>query len=212
VNLAEKYQQLIKNVPDNVRIIYVAKYVDAAKTQELVALGAKDIGENRVQQGRDKAEIIKDVTWHMIGPLQSNKVRQAVKTFDYIQSVDSMELARHIGAEAKRIGKVQKILLEVNIGREAQKHGFLPENLTFGLGIVQKFPGLAIVGLMAIPPYDDDPEKSRPYFQEMKKLFDQNQPLQYLSMGMSGDYKIAIEEGANMIRVGSILFEEALSS
>jgi PLP dependent protein len=207
VSLAAKYQQLIQNVPPTVKIVFVTKYADLAQTQELVALGARDIGENRVQSGRDKAEVIQDVTWHMIGPLQSNKVRQAVKTFDYIQSVENMELARHIGAEARRIGKTQKILLEVNIGREAQKHGFLPENLAFGLNIVKKFPGISIVGLMAIPPFNDDPEKSRPYFREMKKLFASCQPLEYLSLGMSADYKIAIEEGANMIRVGSVLFE-----
>ncbi len=190
----------------------MTKYVDVATTKELIAAGAKILGENRIQVAKEKkAAVDADICWQMIGPLQKNKVKLAVKMFDLIQSVDSLALAAEINKQAEKIAKKQKILIQVNIGREEQKHGFLAEDLSEAFKQIKTFKFIETQGLMTIPPYDADPEKTRPYFRKMKEIFDslasQFSTPSYLSMGMSGDYLVAIEEGANMVRVGSLLFE-----
>jgi len=214
VSLATNYHKFIKTIPDNVTPIFVTKYVDISVTEALIKLGAQTIGENRIQVAREKQDAIKDpIAWHMIGPLQKNKAKYAVRMFELIQSVDSLSLAIEINKQAKKISKTQKILIQINIGKESQKHGFLPEEIESATKEISELSNIEINGLMAIPPFSDNPENTRGYFREMKTLFDKitlNSKLltfSYLSMGMSGDYLIAIEEGANMVRVGSLLFQ-----
>lgn len=190
------------------RLVAVTKYASLEQIQELIAAGQKVLGESRVQDAQKKAEILKEqnIEWHMVGHLQTNKVKQAIKIFEYIQSVDSLRLAQEIDKEAKKINKVQKILVQINIGREPQKTGILPEETENLIKEVTGLTNLQICGLMAIAPYFDNSEKARPYFKEMKKIFDTFPGLTYLSMGMSQDYQIALTEGSNMVRIGSALF------
>mgnify|MGYP000986676901 FL=1 len=151
--------------------------------------------------------------WHFIGHLQSNKCRDAVELFEMIQSVDSLSLAQEINKRAEQAAKTMPILLEVNVAGEASKFGYKPEQLLADLKTINSLPRLEIHGLMAVPPFSPLPEKSRPYFQTLSQLKLQAEqmlgaPLLHLSMGMSGDFEIAIEEGATIVRVGTALFGE----
>ncbi|NTV23108.1 MAG: YggS family pyridoxal phosphate-dependent enzyme [Nanoarchaeota archaeon] len=182
--------------------------------QEAIADGIRDIGENRIQEADVKYAQLralfaeKNVKFHFIGKLQKNKVKKAVSMFDLIQSVDSFELAAEIDRQAGIIKKKQDILVEVNIGEEPQKAGIIKDKLHKTLESIKQLPHVMVKGLMAIPPYTENPEASRQYFREMKKIYEREKTpdFEFLSMGMSSDYKIAIEEGANMVRLGTLLF------
>lgn len=197
------------------KLLAVTKYVTNEQIQELINCGQKMLGESRVQDALKKYEFFQgnNLEWHMIGHLQTNKVKQAVKIFDYIQSVDSPRIAESINIEAQKINKIQKILIQVNIGREPQKSGIAPE-LTQELATkVLGLRNLELCGLMAIVPDVNDPEQARPYFKEMRTIFEtiklanpQLNNFQCLSMGMSHDYLVAVSEGATMVRIGSALF------
>jgi len=211
-NLLNNYQEITASLSEDITLVCVTKYVGIAETQELIQAGAQNIGENRIQVAREKIDSIPDnVKWQMIGPLQKNKAKYAVKMFDMIQSVDSLSLATELNKQAEKISKIQKILLQVNIGEESQKYGFLSSEVAKAITNVDSLKNIKIKGLMAIPPFNEDTENSRPYFQQMKSLFDHINtnilPLTYLSMGMSADYQVAIEEGSNMVRIGSLLFK-----
>ncbi|SDP10626.1 YggS family pyridoxal phosphate-dependent enzyme [Selenomonas ruminantium] len=197
-----------------VTLVAVTKNHDTAAMREAIAAGATDVGENRVQEAKGKfAEIGNCVTWHLIGHLQTNKVRQAVKFSDLIHSVDSLHLAEAINSEAARIDKVQDILVQVNLAREESKSGIYKEDLFAALQAINVFPNLRLRGLMCMAPNYEDVEMCRPLFREMYEIFREVQDLDLptsnidtLSMGMTHDYEIAVEEGANMVRVGTAIF------
>ena len=204
----------ILNELEGTKLVCVTKTVDAERINESIRAGASIIGENRVQEFEDKSEDILPCERHLIGHLQSNKVKKAVQLFDLIESVDSLKLLRDIDKKAKAIDKAQKVLLQVNIGNEEQKFGFEKDKIEQVFTNIDSLKNIQIKGLMCIPPFVSA-EQTRSYFREMKVLFDtlkedckeiNNVHMQELSMGMSGDYKIAIEEGATMVRVGSAIF------
>ena len=186
----------------------------AVTKNHAIAAGAVNVGENRVQEAKTKfAEIGNAVTWHLIGHLQTNKVRQAVKFADIIHSVDSLHLAEAISSEAARIDKVQDILVQVNLAKEDSKSGVYREDLQEMLQEVTALPNLCLRGLMCMAPNYENVEMCRPLFREMYKIYQQVQDLDLpmsninmLSMGMTHDYEIAVEEGANVVRVGTAIF------
>ena len=193
--------------PASVQLIAVTKTVSAERIREAVACGIRDIGENRLQEGLPKREALADldVTWHFIGHLQSNKAKKVVEAFDWVQSVDRLELAQKLNqyAGARRL----PVLIEVKLQAEESKSGVDELELPGLLDAVARFERLELRGLMAIPPYLENPEDVRPYFRKLRELAGRFS-LKELSMGMSHDFEIAIEEGATMIRVGSALFGE----
>ncbi|MGM5487725.1 MAG: YggS family pyridoxal phosphate-dependent enzyme [Nanobdellota archaeon] len=183
-------------------LIAATKYVDYPQINQAIDQGIKVIGENRIQDLERKLPNLRPCEKHFIGHLQSNKTRKAVEHFDCIQSVDSMKLADLIDKHAGHRGKIQDILIQVNIGREPQKAGVHPDHLQTLLNHTKKLQNVNVKGLMCIPPQKTDP---RHYFREMRQLKDKYN-LKHLSMGMSSDYRIAIQEGATMVRIGSLLF------
>ncbi len=180
--------------------------------KQAVYAGVKIIAENRVQEAELKYKQLKEffiknnVEFHLIGHLQTNKAKKAVEIFDLIQTLDSLKLADKISRHAFKIKKTQKVLVQINIGDEPQKYGIKKQDLFVFLEKLRQFNNIEVKGLMCIPPYNKDP---RPYFREMKALFDKSN-LEILSMGMSNDYRIAIEEGSNMVRIGTKIFGKRL--
>jgi pyridoxal phosphate enzyme (YggS family) len=210
--------------PASVRLVAVTKTVGIDAVKTLVEAGVTDIGENRVKELLFKKERLahdaghmthdRPLRWHLIGHLQTNKVRQAAGEVDLVHSVDSPRLAEEIDRRAAQQGAPASVLLEVNIAREPQKHGFSPEALGEDLSAIRKLSRLDIQGLMTMPPLTDDPEKSRPHFRALRELRDRLQedlhlPLPELSMGMSQDYEVAVEEGATLLRIGRALFQQS---
>jgi pyridoxal phosphate enzyme (YggS family) len=202
--------------PASVRLVVVTKTVDHERIKEAVDAGATIFGENRVQEARGKVEKLGGVaSWHLIGHLQVNKAKYAVKLFDLIHSVDSLELAAEIDKQAAKIGKKQNVLVEVNIAGEASKAGMAVKKAPALVREIAKHNNIAIQGLMTIPPFSEEPEDSRPYFCVLRELSETlagenipNAAMKELSMGMSGDFEVAIEEGATMVRVGTLIFGE----
>jgi len=200
--------------PESVRLVAVSKTVGAERVRQAIEAGAKILGENYVQEAQKKIEVLgHDVAWHFIGHLQTNKAKAAAGLFDYIHSVDSMNLAQELARRAKLRGKVLPVLLQVNIGGEATKFG-AQEKETFLLAEkLSAAEGIEVRGLMTMPPYFEDPEASRPYFVELRRLSEhlaqQKIPrisMEELSMGMSNDFEVAVEEGATLLRVGTAIF------
>jgi len=200
--------------PEDIQIVAVTKTVQPETIQVAVDCGIKILGENRVQEAQKKVGLVKgDVSWHMIGHLQKNKVKYAVKLFSMIQSVDSYELAVEIDKRAGMLGKVMDVLIQVNIGREKTKFGAEYEETPELIKRISTLEHVRIKGLMAIAPFREDPEDVRPFFRKMRELFLEiksknikNVDMSFLSMGMTHDFHIAIEEGANMIRIGTGIF------
>ena len=198
----------------DVTLIAVTKNHDVEAMREAIDFGVKDIGENRIQEAGEKFEILdRQVKKHLIGHLQTNKVKQAVKMFDLIHSIDSEHLALAVDRAAKAIDKVQNVLIQVNLAKEESKTGVEIENLEKLIDTVIGLDNLKLCGLMMIAPNYEDVELCRPLFKQMYELFqnlksrDLNKSdIKYLSMGMTHDYKIAVEEGANMVRVGTAIF------
>ena len=201
----------IKNlkIPEIVKLIAVSKKKPVEFIEEAYNSGHRDFGENYIQDAIPKIiklNHLKDIKWHFIGHLQSNKVKLAAQYFDMIQTIDSKKLAIKLNNACGEINKIIPILIEINIGFEKNKGGINQENLLDLLDHIKSLKNLKIQGLMCIPPYDENPE---PYFKEMKYLFDRykgDYNLDILSMGMSGDYNIAIAEGGNLVRVGTAIF------
>jgi PLP dependent protein len=202
--------------PSSVKLIVVTKTVDAEIIRHAVAAGALALGENRVQEAREKIEKLGNIArWHLIGRLQTNKAKYAVKLFDLIHSVDSLELAKELDKQAAKTGKVQDILIEVSIAGESAKAGVAMQDVTTLVREAAKLKNISIKGLMTMPPYSENPEDSRPFFRKLRDLADtmikEGMPsvsMKELSMGMSGDFEVAIEEGATMVRVGTAIFGE----
>ena len=198
--------------PDSVTLLAVSKTHPPETIQAAANYGQVFFGENKVQEAKAKIPLCSGkLRWHFIGHLQSNKVRDAVELFEMIQSVDSLNLAKEISKRCEQAAKQMPVLLEVNVAGEASKFGYKPEQLLADLDEINSLPKIEIHGLMAIPPYATDPEKARPYFQRLRDLKIQCEkilgaPLPHLSMGMSGDFEIAVEEGATIVRIGTALF------
>lgn len=200
--------------PDDVKLMAVTKTVDTARIMEAINCGIKVIGENRVQEIEKKfLEIGSQVEWHMIGHLQTNKVKYIVDKVSMIQSVDSLKLAQEINKQFGKRRRIIDVLVEINIGKEPNKHGIDPDSAAEFTESVGKFENLRVRGLMTVAPALEKSESVRPYFKKMKQIFDQlrskqmeNISMDFLSMGMTGDFETAVEEGANMVRVGSGIF------
>jgi hypothetical protein len=203
--------------PDSVQLIAISKRQNIEKIKEAVSCGQLIFGENYLLEAKQKKEHLpgdKNICYHFTGHLQSNKARLATEIFDVIETVDRVKIARLIDRHCTNIGREVSILVQVNIGRERQKHGVLPENTKNLLCEIKKETNLKVIGLMTMVPKTDDPESSRPYFKAMRQLadilsdnnlFTPHRKIE-LSMGMSADFEIAIEEGATMVRVGTALF------
>lgn len=188
-----------------VRLVAVTKTFPATDVDHAIAAGMTDVGENKVQEARDKKPSVASAArWHLIGHLQSNKARDAVRLFDVIQTVDSVELAEKIAHVADSLGKCQEVLLQVNVGRESQKSGAEIEDVAGLVRRVSGMPSLHLSGLMTIPPVGES-EAMRPHFRELARM-GHDLGLQELSMGMTDDFEVAVEEGATIIRVGRAIF------
>ena len=199
-----------------IEIIAVSKTQTEAIVREALRAGLTRFGENKVQEARGKIEAIGRGEWHLIGHLQSNKVKDAVQLFHSIDSVDRLDLAEEINVRADAIGKTQNVLLQVNIAGESTKFGCAPDAARSLAESINNLPNLTLCGLMTIAPYSPEPEKSRPHFAALRELRDKIQTdtglkLPTLSMGMSGDYIVAVEEGATHLRIGSAIFGERLT-
>ena len=194
--------------PEDVTLVAVSKTIEPERVEAALAAGQTLFGESRVQEAKAKIPLISGrAHWHMIGHLQTNKARDAVALFEVIHSVDSLKLAAELSKWAEHAGKTQVIFLEVNVSGEASKFGLKPEDLESTLVEINKLPRLEVQGLMTIAPVTKDVEKARPYFRRLRELRDALS-LRELSMGMTHDFEVAIEEGATMVRIGSAIFGE----
>ena len=193
--------------PDEVKLIAVTKEASVEDIGRVLSLGVKDIGENRVQDAAVKHRAIGDAaSWHMIGHLQTNKAKDAVSIFSLIHSLDSEHLAEAIDKEAMKIGKVQDVLVQVNISGELSKFGIEPDDAAEFIKKVSFYKNIRVRGLMTIAPETKDSEAARKFFRSLRQLRDRIGGLQELSMGMTGDFEAAIEEGATMLRIGRAIF------
>ena len=198
--------------PDSVILLAVTKSQPPEVVQAAAKLGLIFFGENKVQEAKAKMPLCPgNLRWHMIGHLQSNKCRDAVELFKMIQSVDSLSLAQEINKRAEPAARTMPVLIEVNVAGEASKFGYQPEQLLAELKELNALPRIEIHGLMTVPPWSAEAEKARPHFRRLRGIKAQCEqilgaPLPDLSMGMSGDFEIAIEEGATMVRIGTALF------
>ncbi len=201
-------ERIKKEIPSHVRLVAVTKTVSVEEIKILKSLGVNDFGENRINASEEKIKQV-PADWHMIGHTQSNKAKKAVKLFSVIQSVDSVKIAQAIDKECQKQNKRISILLQVNIAKEPQKYGFSEEEIESAIEAISHLRNVSLEGFMMMAP-NVEPEKTRCYFKQMKTLFDKYKKqynLKTLSMGMSNDYKIAIEEGSNMVRTGTKLFD-----
>lgn len=215
MSVAENFKTIRAELDDKIILVAVTKNHGVDFMQEVCDAGATDIGENRVQEAAEKFPVLnRNVTRHLIGHLQTNKVKPAVKLFDLIQSVDSIHLATTLDKAAASISKVQDVLIQVNAAREPQKSGVLLEDLNSLIELVDSAKNLRLRGLMMIAPNLPDVENCRPLFRQMRTLFDKLKPARaafdFLSMGMTHDYKVAVEEGANVVRIGTAIFGERI--
>lgn len=212
--IKENVRGILNELPQGVELVAVAKTRTADEVLEAINAGVKNIGENYLQEAEDVFKLIgKKARWHFIGHLQKNKVKKAVEVFDIIETVDSYDLAKEIDKRCGQISKVISVLIEINSGREPQKFGVLPENVEEIIRQISCLKNIKIMGLMTMGPRFGNPEDSRPYFIETKKTFEkikaldlENVQMRYLSMGMSNSYRIAVDEAANIVRVGSRIF------
>ncbi len=214
VDIKANLEEVRRNIPQGVLLVAVTKTHTPQEINTAIDEGVTDIGENKVQEILDKYDSVKPVRWHMIGHLQTNKVKYIIDKVSLIHSVDSLKLAKEIDKRAKQHDRTMGILLQINAAAEESKFGIAPEE-TRGLieAILDCCENIVIKGLMFVAPFAEDTEEVRPYFAKVKKLFDECAEIrherldfEYLSMGMSHDYRTAIEEGSNLVRVGSAIF------
>jgi PLP dependent protein len=218
-NLVEVWERISRAIqksgrePDSARLIAVSKQISVDRIEEARAAGAVVFGENKIQEAIPKIEKMgaEGIFWHFIGHLQKNKIKFLDERFDLIHSVDSFELAEKISKHYHSENRVQKILLQVNVSSEAAKFGMEPKELEKKMAEFFRLKGIQVEGLMTIPPFDSDPENSRRHFSRLRELREQYEkqnglPLNELSMGMSNDFEVALEEGATLVRVGTAIF------
>jgi pyridoxal phosphate enzyme (YggS family) len=222
MTLKERYQRILENIDkacnranrskDEITIMAVCKGQTSESIKEAIDVGIKYFGENRTQEAAVHMSDLKDenVEWHYIGKLQKNKINKIIKTFDFIQSVDGIKSLEHI---QKRVSDPLEVFIEINIADEKTKSGFTPQGLRKAMAYISNLTKIKVTGFMLIPPFNRDPENVRPYFMELKELQQEinsmnheNFNIQHLSMGMSNDYDVAVEEGATIIRIGTELF------
>jgi len=205
--------------PEDVTLIAVSKTIGPASIQQAVDAGIKNLGENRVQEAAEKVDRLtgSGVCWHLIGHLQSNKARQALRIFDYIHTVDSVELAARLDRIAGEIGRTPSVLAQVKLGDEPAKSGAAPDTLPAVIEALDSAANLKLRGLMVIPPLSESTDSARGYFRTLRQILEgvnrgrpRERRLAHLSMGMSGDYETAVEEGATMVRVGTAIFGSRL--
>lgn len=214
--IKQNVAQILSELPNGVELVAAAKTRSPNEVLQAIEAGIKIVGENYVQEAEPAYEVVGNrAKWHFIGHLQRNKVKKAVKLFDMIETVDSAEIAKEIDKRCAQIGKVMPVLIEINSGREEQKSGVFPEKTEQLVTEISSLQNIRVKGLMTMGPRFGNPEDSRPYFVETKKIFDKlknldlsNVEMRYLSMGMTNSYKIAIDEGANIVRIGSKIFGE----
>jgi pyridoxal phosphate enzyme (YggS family) len=214
--IEENVKKILAELPPGVNLVGAAKTRTPEEIDKSIAAGLEIIGENYVQEAERAFEVVGNrVKWHMIGHLQRNKAKKAVGVFDMIETVDSMKLAREIDKCCGKIGKIMPVLIEINSGEETQKAGVLPEEAIDLIKEMSTLANIKVMGLMTMGPFTGDPEEARPFFVKTKKLFQElkemnlpNVEMRYLSMGMSNSYKVALEEGANMVRIGTKIFGE----
>lgn len=215
-HITETVKRILAELPEGVELVAAVKSRRPEEILEAIEAGVRILGENYLQEAETAFETIGTrAKWHFIGHLQKNKVKKAVQIFDMIETVDSAEIAALIDTRCRQAGKVMPVLIEVNSGRELQKSGVLPEDTEQLVRQIAEYENILVKGLMTMGPAAGDPEDSRPYFVETRKTFERIKSLdipgtemKYLSMGMTNSYRIAIEEGANIVRLGSIIFGE----
>ena len=216
MTIKQNVKQILSELPNGVGLVAAAKTRTAEEVLEAIESGVKIIGENYVREAEGIYEGIgSKAKWHFIGHLQKNKAKKAVSLFDMIETIDSVDLATEIDKRCAQIGKIMPVLIEINSGREKQKSGVLPENTEQLVREISHLQNIKVTGLMTMGPRFGNPENSRPYFVETKVIFDRmkklnlpNVEMRYLSMGMTNSYKIALSEGANMVRIGTKIFGE----
>lgn len=212
--IEENVKKILDELPTSVELVAASKTRTPEEILQAIQAGIKIIGQNYVQEAQKAYSIIgQQVKWHFIGHLQRNKVKKAVEIFDMIETIDSIRLASEIDKQCRRLGKIMPILIEINSGREQQKYGIFPEDMEDLTKKISGLKNIKIQGLMTMGPMFGNPEDARPYFVETKKVFDKIRTLdipdiemRYLSMGMTNSYLVAIEEGANLVRIGSKIF------
>lgn len=200
--------------PEEIKLVAVTKTATIEQIKEAISAGVKIIGENKVQEAKEKYHILSaDIEWHLVGHLQTNKVKYAIEIFDCIHSVDSIKLAEEIDKRSLQFGKTTNVLVEVNVSGEESKYGIKPEEVEPFLKEISEFSRIRVRGLMTIAPIAEDKEEVRPYFRKLRELSEEiknksikNVKMDYLSMGMTEDFEVAIEEGANMVRIGRGIF------
>ena len=207
----ERAAQRAGRDPKGINLVAVSKTVEVARIKEAIEAGVLILGENYIQEAQKKIEAIgKPVSWHFIGHLQSNKARYAVRLFDVVHSTDSIPLAEELNRRAEQEERVIRVMIEVNLSREATKFGTDEERMFSLAKRIQDLKHLSLEGLMTMPPYFDSPEMSRPYYVALRELKErmikEGVPMKELSMGMSNDFEIAIEEGATYVRIGTAIF------
>ncbi|MBA7499553.1 Pyridoxal phosphate homeostasis protein [subsurface metagenome] len=199
---------------EEIKLVAVTKTATIEQIKEAISAGVKIIGENKVQEAKEKYQILSaDIEWHLVGHLQTNKVKYAIEIFDLIHSVDSIKLAKEIDRRSQQFGMITNVLVEVNVSGEETKYGIKPEEVESFLKEVSEFSRIKVRGLMTIAPIAEDQEEVRPYFRKLRELSEEiksknlkNVKMDYLSMGMTEDFEVAIEEGANMVRIGRGIF------
>ena len=214
--IKENVSQILSELPQGIELVAAAKSRMPEEVLEAVNAGIKIIGENYVQEAQKVFELLGNkARWHFIGHLQKNKVKKAVKIFDMIETVDSVEIAKEIDKQCAQEDKTMPVLIEINSAREKQKFGVFPEEAAELIKKLTEFKNIRIMGLMTMGPWSGNPEDARPYFVKTKRIFEKiktlnlpNAQMQCLSMGMSNSYRVAIEEGANIVRIGTAIFAE----
>jgi pyridoxal phosphate enzyme (YggS family) len=214
LRVMEKIEEAARKIgrdPNEIKLVAVSKTVESARIMEAIEAGVSTLGENYVQEAQKKIEEIgRPVSWHFIGHLQTNKAKYAIRLFDMIHSLDSVPLAEELNRRAEQADRVMEVMIEVNLSKEATKFGTDEEVVVNLAKRIQNLNHLSLEGLMTMPPYFDSPELSRPYYialRELKeKMVKEGVPMKDLSMGMSNDFEIAIEEGATYVRVGTAIF------
>ena len=214
--IKQSVSRILDELPNGVTLVATAKTREPEEILEAIKSGVRIIGENYVQEAERAYSIVGNrAEWHLIGHLQKNKVKKAVGIFDMIETIDSLEIAREIDKRCAQIGKVMPVLVEINSGREQQKSGVFPEKAEQLVREISGLQNIRVKGLMTMGPRFGNSEDARPYFVETKRVFERikklnlaNIEMRYLSMGMTNSYKIALEEGANIVRIGSKIFGE----
>jgi pyridoxal phosphate enzyme (YggS family) len=214
--IKDKVKKILEGLPEGVELVGAVKTRTVDEILEAVDGGLRILGENYVQEAEKVFQVIRGrVKYHMIGHLQTNKAKKAVQVFDVIETVDSVKLANEIDRQCEKLGRVMEVFIEVNSGEEPQKAGAMPADVPSLAEEISKLKNVRLMGLMTMGPISEDPEVSRPFFRRTRELFDAlkrmglpNVEMRYLSMGMSDSYRIALEEGANMVRIGTAIFGE----